>query len=68
MQIIHRHAVDDRYHNASTDLAILVHHRVPNIMNVHSIMVREPHINAMNMSCYKSCCFDAATNTFLGEV
>ena len=67
MQIVHRHVVDDRYHNASTVLAIVVHHRVLNIMNVNSIMVREPHIYAMNMCCYKICCFDAATNTYLGK-
>ena len=42
-------------------------HRVPNIMNVHSIMVQGPYLYTRDRSCYKSCCFDSTTNRFIGN-
>ena len=42
-------------------------HRVPNIMNVHSIKVQGPYLYTRDRSCYKSCCFDSTTNRFIGN-
>ena len=42
-------------------------HRVPSIMNVHSIIVKGPYLYVRDKSCYKRCCYDANTNTFLGK-
>ena len=42
-------------------------HREPNIMNVHSFMVKGPSIYARGRFCYNSCCYDIVTNTFMGK-
>ena len=43
-------------------------HRVPSIMNVHSVMVKGPYLYIRDKSSYKGCCYDGNTNTFGGNV
>ena len=42
-------------------------HQVENFRNVHNIMEKGPSHYTRDSSCYKSCCYDASTNTFLGN-